>query len=174
MLDKMGIERAFQYLQPFQFQKLVSQDYSLPSAIGGFTYGMTPLELTNAYTTFANNGTFQPARAIQKITDLKGNVLYQWNDKPSPIWSRRTNYIMRDLLHEVVTSGTAKQANFPTAYIGGKTGTTNDDKDFWFIGLTDRYTAGVWVGKDRPSSIAYFSKQAPHLSIWKEIMKASY
>jgi penicillin-binding protein 4 len=173
MLDKIGINRAFQYLQPFQFQKVNHQDHSLPSAIGGFTYGMTPLELTNAYTTFANNGTYQPARAIKKITDSKGNVLYQWNDKPSRVWSSRTNDIMRDLLRDVVTSGTAKKANFPSAYIGGKTGTTNDYKDLWFIGLTDRYTAGVWVGKDRPSSIAYVSKQAPHLSIWKEIMKAS-
>ena len=52
------------------------------------------------------------------------------------------------LLHEVTVSGTAKRAYFPTGYIGGKTGTTNDYKDLWFVGLTNHYTTGVWIGKD--------------------------
>ncbi|MFJ7684159.1 hypothetical protein [Peribacillus butanolivorans] len=58
---------------------------------------------------------------------------------------------MRQLLHEVTVNGTARKAYFP--YIGGKTGTTNDVKDIWFVGLTANYTTGVWIGKDTPSNL---------------------
>ncbi|MCO0597675.1 hypothetical protein NGI46_09355 [Peribacillus butanolivorans] len=60
---------------------------------------------------------------------------------------------MRQLLHEVTVNGTARKAYFPTDYIGGKTGTTNDVKDNWFVGLTASYTTGVWIGKDTPSNL---------------------
>ncbi|WP_367233383.1 hypothetical protein [Peribacillus frigoritolerans] len=55
---------------------------------------------------------------------------------------------MQQLLHETTLSGTARKAYFPTNYVGGKTGTTNDVKDIWFVGLTANYTTGVWIGRD--------------------------
>lgn len=168
-LDENGIKNSFAYLKLFEFKKIVEADYRLPSAIGGFTYGMSPLELTSAFSSF-HDGTFVQPRAIRKITDGKGNILYQWKKKPVQVWKNNTNAKMRELLASVIQEGTGKKAAYPTtSYIGGKTGTTNDYHDLWFIGLNDTYTTGVWVGKDKPQSIEQLS--SPHLYIWKEIMQ---
>lgn len=69
-----------------------------------------------------------------------------------------------------VQSGTARKARLPIGYAGGKTGTTNGYHDFWFVGLTGQYTAGVWVGKDRPGNLASIESASPQLLIWKDIM----
>jgi penicillin-binding protein 4 len=170
ILQKNGIENAFGDLAKFEFKKVTAEDQRLPAAIGGFAYGMTSLELTNAFSVFANEGFYQPARAIRQVTDLSGKVLYTWEAKQTPVWSSTTVKKMRTVLNKVVTSGTGRKANFRSPYIGGKTGTTNDYHDFWFIGLTDKVTAGVWVGKDTPSNIKYVESIAPHQRIWKEIV----
>lgn len=170
MLYQVGVEEAFQDLTPFKFQKISKQDYRLPAAIGGFTYGMTPLELTRAFTVFANDGHYKTSRAIRQVTDLKGNVLYAWKEEPIHIWEKNTIEKMRTLLQKAVSNGTGRKAYFPTNYIGGKTGTTNDYHDYWFIGLTDNITAGVWIGKDQPESIKAIESRSPHLHIWREIV----
>lgn len=172
VLDENGIENSFTDLSKFQFKKVVAKDHVLPAAIGGFSYGMTSLELSNAYTVFASEGKYQPARAIRQVTDLSGKVLYKWEDTPVEVWNKNTISKMRTLLNKVVTSGTGRKAYFNSSYIGGKTGTTNDYHDFWFIGLTDEVTAGVWVGKDTPSNIKSIESVAPHQLIWKEIVSA--
>ena len=168
LLEATGIETSFKYLHTFQFKKVLEKDHRLAAAIGGFTYGMSPLEMTRAFTSF-NDGNYQPAHAILKITDRQGKTLYKWRDKPKRIWSEATVTKMRQLLHEVTVSGTAKAAFFPTGYIGGKTGTTNDYKDLWFVGLTNDYTTGVWIGKDTPASIEYLAKGSPQVRIWRKI-----
>ncbi|UII55366.1 penicillin-binding protein [Cytobacillus spongiae] len=170
LLDRVGIESSFKDLEAFQFKKVVEQDKVLPAAVGGFTFGMTPLELTGAYTTFANAGSYQPPRAIRKVTSLNGEVLYEWQDQPVQVWSKQTVDHIRQLMKKTVQSGTAKQAYFPNTYVGGKTGTTNDYKDFWFVGLTDRLTAGVWVGKDTPQNMKAIEASVPELLIWRDIM----
>ncbi|MFB7638017.1 transglycosylase domain-containing protein [Peribacillus butanolivorans] len=168
IFEKTGIEKSFKYLDSFNFKKVSIKDHHISSSIGGFEFGMSPLELTNAYTSF-NDGSYQPARAIIKVTDQKGNVLYSWKDKPKKIWTRDTVSKMRQLLHEVTVNGTARKAYFPTDYIGGKTGTTNDVKDIWFVGLTANYTTGVWIGKDTPSNLQSIYSSTPHMLIWKDI-----
>ncbi|WP_077619207.1 transglycosylase domain-containing protein [Bacillus sinesaloumensis] len=173
LLDEIGIETAFEYLNKLHFSSVVKEDHGLPAAIGGFTYGMSPLEMTNAFATFANNGQFIQARGITKVTDLQGNILYDWNEEPTGVWSQSANQKVRALLADVVNTGTAKEANFSSGYIGGKTGTTNEIKDLWFVGLTERYTAGVWVGNDENKSVYYLEAQKPQVYIWRDIMKAS-
>lgn len=168
LLEATGIKTSFKYLQTFQFDKVTERDQQLAAAIGGFSYGMSPLELTRAFTSF-NDGKYQPAHAITKITNRQGKTLYEWKDKPKQVWSESTVSKMRQLLHEVTVSGTAKRAYFPTGYIGGKTGTTNDYKDLWFVGLTDHYTTGVWIGKDTPATIEYLAKGSPQVKIWRDI-----
>ncbi len=171
ILDRVGIEKAFGYLAPFSFSHVGENDYNLSSALGGFSHGMTPLELTSAYTTFANGGNFQPSYAIRSVADKDGNVLYTWEKEESRVWSQATNDKMRKLLSEVMESGTARRAQVSASYSGGKTGTTNNYYDLWFVGLTDQYTTGVWVGKDKRSSIAHLNNQSPHLQIWHELMR---
>ncbi|WP_083249031.1 transglycosylase domain-containing protein [Bacillus solimangrovi] len=171
LLYKIGVEKGFSYIEKFNFDKLVSSDHRLPAAVGGFTNGMSPLEMTDAYTTFTHNGAYQPARAIKRVLNADGKVLFEWNDQAVQVWSEETNEKMREMLTSVVKNGTAKATYFPTSYIGGKTGTTNDYKDFWYIGLTNKYTTGVWVGKDTPTNLEKYYHQLPHQKIWKEAMQ---
>ncbi|PKG21855.1 penicillin-binding protein [Niallia nealsonii] len=171
ILDTIGIEKAFTYLQPFQFQHVSENDYHLSAAVGGFSSGITPLELTDAYTTFGNDGTYKKARAILSVKDANGKEIMKWKDKSISVWSEQTNEKMRQLLKHTVTSGTAKKAYFPSTYLGGKTGTTNNYKDYWIVGLSNTQTVGVWVGRDQPSSLEAIESQSPHLHIWKQIMK---
>lgn len=172
LLNELGIKKGFGYVQLFQFRHIHSQDYHLTAAVGGWTYGVTPLELTNAYTVFSNDGRYRPSRAIIKVTDTKGKVLYRWNDTPVQVWKKKTNDTMRRLLAETANSGTAKKAKLAYGYSGGKTGTTNNYKDLWFIGLNDHYTTGVWIGSDIPKNNHPLSKQSPHLLIWKQLMES--
>ncbi|MEH7124246.1 transglycosylase domain-containing protein [Bacillus sp. JJ1532] len=170
ILDSIGIANGFKDLANFHFRKVSKSDYTLAAAIGGFSYGMTPLELTSAYTVFATDGQYQPARAIKKVTNTNGELLYSWNEPKVQVWSKDTTDKVRQLMRKTVKSGTARKAYLSAGYSGGKTGTTNDYKDYWFIGLTDQYTAGVWIGKDTPENIAYVESTAPQQLIWKEIM----
>ncbi|MCD1161444.1 transglycosylase domain-containing protein [Peribacillus frigoritolerans] len=172
LFEKTGMEPSFKYLDTFDFKKVSKKDHHTSSAIGGFEYGMSPLELTNAYTSF-HDGNYQPARAITKVTDQEGKVLYKWKDRSKEIWNKRTVAKMRQLLHETTLSGTARKAYFPTDYVGGKTGTTNDVKDMWFVGLTAHYTTGVWIGRDKPSNLQSIYSHSPHLLIWKDISQTA-
>jgi penicillin-binding protein 1A len=170
LLDSMGIEIGFKDLSQFGFKMASKKDHVLSAAVGGFSYGMTPLELTSAYTVFANEGHYRPARSIRKVTNLEGELLYSWDDPSVQIWSSKTTNKLRQLMAKTVQSGTGRKASLPNGYAGGKTGTTNGYKDYWFIGLTGQYTAGIWVGKDNPSTLASIQSQAPQLLIWKDIM----
>ncbi|MDM5308783.1 penicillin-binding transpeptidase domain-containing protein [Peribacillus frigoritolerans] len=133
---------------------------------------MSPLEPTKAYTSF-HDGNYQPARAITKVTDQEGKVLYKWKDRSKEIWNKCTVAKMRQLLNETTLSGTARKAYFPTDYVGGKTGTTNDVKDMWFVGLTANYTTGVWMVRDKPSNLQSIYSHSPHLLIWKDISQTA-
>lgn len=170
LLHTLGVETGFKYLSNFPFQKVVQGDHVLAAAVGGFTFGMSPLELTNAYTSFIDGSYMQP-RAIRRVTDLKGNILYEWKEEVKIVWSQETVNKMHTLLNKVMTTGTARKAlTNQITYQGGKTGTTNDYHDFWFIGSSDTLTVGVWIGKDMPSNIKRIEKEAPHLMIWKDIV----
>lgn len=172
MLDTIGLEKGFSYLEPFNFASVTKKDYqNLATAIGGFDHGMSPLELTSAYTTFGNDGLYYQNRTIVKVTDLTGETLYEWEEEPMRVWKESTNNQMRSLLASVVKSGTGQKAFVAKDYVGGKTGTSNNYNDLWFVGLTDRYTAGVWVGKDSNGSLRSIYTQGPQILIWRDIMK---
>ncbi|MBD7965405.1 transglycosylase domain-containing protein [Fictibacillus norfolkensis] len=175
VLSKTGVNKAFSYLQPFGFSSVTREDHQLASALGGFSKGFSPLELTSAYTAFSSGGTFVKPRLITSVKDKNGKLLYAWKEKPVSVWSEKTNSVMREMLEAGTISGTARDARFAgSSYIGGKTGTTNDVRDLWFIGLTDRYTAGVWVGRDKPSSLRSIESASPEVMIWRDIMKKAH
>jgi len=115
-----------------------------------------PVELIGGYTTFANLGTRTKPNAILRVEDSEGNVLWQTKPDSFPVLSTAEAWIMVDMLKDVVLRGTAVgrvwNAGFrvPSA---GKTGTTNDGADVWFVGFTANLVAGVWVGFDKPKKI---------------------
>lgn len=169
LLDTIGLNTAFQYIEKFHFQSLVPEDKSYAAGLGGLSYGVTTLELADAYTSFID-GTYVRAKSIRQVTDLEGNVLYSWPTKKETIWSNKTVTYIRSLLKDVVTSGTGRGITITSSYIGAKTGTTNDYKDFWLAGLTDQYTAAVWIGYDNPKSMQSFQDDKIHFKIFNTIM----
>ena len=113
------------------------------------------LNLTSAYTAFANGGVLQPPVTILRIEDPDGRVIYRGESVGRRVLSESTAYLMASMLADVVNHGTgysARQSGFRLP-AGGKTGTTDDHADAWFVGFTPRLAAGVWVGFDRPQQI---------------------
>lgn len=169
LLNKVGLEQAFGYIDRFNFRSIVEEDRNYSAALGGLTYGVTSLEMADAYTSFID-GSYLPARAIRKVTDLEGNILYEWPDERDVIWSTKTVRHMRTLLSDVVRKGTGAGLSTNTSYIGAKTGTTNDYKDFWLAGLTENYTTAVWIGYDEPRNMQNLEKYRIHFKIFNAIM----
>ena len=113
------------------------------------------LNLTSAYTAFANGGVLQSPVFVRRIEDAEGRVLYRGEEAGRRVLSESTAFLMASMLSDVVNHGTgysARQAGFSLP-AGGKTGSTDDHADAWFIGFTPRLAAGVWVGFDRPERI---------------------
>ncbi|PYZ93991.1 penicillin-binding protein [Salipaludibacillus keqinensis] len=171
ILDMVGIEPAFSYLNQFDFTQISAEDHILPAALGGLSHGVSVNELTQAYSVFSTRGIYRSPRAIREVSDLNGNVLYAWGSENKEIWSQTTVDQMKSLLSSVVSDGTGQPANIAgSSYVGGKTGTTNDFNDLWFVGSTERYTSGIWLGRDEPSSIYEYSQRNLHTHLWREIM----
>ena len=138
---------------------------------------VTPLDLTVAYAAFPNGGNAVRARAITRVIDADGGVAYDNPARQDRVVSEPVAYQMVSMLEDVIARGTAATARttygvrFPAA---GKTGTTDDFKDAWFVGFTTSVVAGVWVGEDQPATIGkegYGARYA--LPIWSEFMKAA-
>ncbi|MDQ0257014.1 penicillin-binding protein 1A [Evansella vedderi] len=169
MLDIISPEHGFAYLDAFEFSRLNPEDMILPAALGGLTHGVSVLEMTQAFTTFGTDGVYHSPRAIRYVKDKHGHILYTWNKAGKEVWSQETNHEMKKMLRRVVTEGTGRQAHFNATYLGGKTGTTNNYHDLWFIGATEHYTGGIWLGYDQPKPIANRNRSL-HLQIWRSIM----
>ncbi|MCL6593796.1 MAG: transglycosylase domain-containing protein, partial [Alicyclobacillus sp.] len=130
----------------------------LSTAIGGMRWGLTVQQMTSAYTVFPNQGIYRPAYLIARIVDRDGNTVYQYKPTATKVFSPQTAFIMTDILHDVVyrPDGTAYSGvgtHFPGDYIAGKTGTTDDHRDGWFIGYTQKYTLGIWMGYNHNQQI---------------------
>jgi penicillin-binding protein 1A len=132
------------------------------------------LNLTAAYTTFANGGVLQSPVFVRRIEDSQGRVLYRGDSVGRRVLSESTAFLMASMLSDVVNHGTgysARQNGFMLP-AGGKTGTTDDHADAWFIGFTPKLAAGVWVGYDQPHPIgrrAFASVVA--VPAWARFMK---
>lgn len=168
LFEQIGVNTAFSYIDRFRFKSITQKDRTYAAALGGLTYGVTSLEMADAYSSFID-GFYSPAHSIRKVTDLNGETLYSWSRERQPIWSSNTVKTMRDLLNEVVRSGTGVELSSNSGYIGAKTGTTNQFKDYWVAGLTNDYTAAVWIGYDTPRSMEKIERAKIHFSIFNAI-----
>ncbi|WP_438312156.1 transglycosylase domain-containing protein [Sporosarcina sp. FA9] len=170
VFDGVGIEEAFSFLEPFEFQSITKEDEVYPAALGGFTKGVTPLELAGAYSGFID-GMYIPVRGIRSVKDKNNTILYEWNEEKIEVWSPTTTTIIRDLLKDVVVNGTGRGISYMNPYTGAKTGTTNSDKDLWVAGMNEQYTTAVWVGYDQPQSMSELSKQKIHLQMFSTLLR---
>ena len=138
-------------------------------ALGGTTYGVTTLEMASAYTVFPNNGVRYDTCSYTKVLDKDGNVLLENDHNSTRVLDEGVAWIMADMLHDVVESGTATNAYVPGTFVGGKTGTTSDEKDDWFDGFTMKYSAALWIGSDVAIDLSDSSVIATVL--WGNIMR---
>lgn len=136
-----------------------------------------PMEMISAYTAFANLGTRVAPTAILRVEDRTGNIVWQPPVKAEDVMSAQHAWLMTSVLRDVVLNGSAAgsvgmKINFPAA---GKTGTTNDGNDVWFIGFTPELVTGVWMGFDQPSKIVG-NAQGGRLAApaWTALMKEIY
>src|SRR5690606_18553544 len=142
-------QKPINFLEKMGFTSLDSRDYSAPSlALGGLTVGVTVEENTNAYTTFANGGKFLDAYMIEKITDQKGNIIYEHKPEPDDVFSPQTAYLMTDVMRDVLRPG-GTAAALPSklkfsADWAGKTGTSNESRDSWLVVSNPNVTMGTW------------------------------
>ena len=151
---KLGMDSIAQLAYRMGINSIIAPYPS--SAIGASV--VQPLDLVAAYTTFANLGTPVEPRFIYRVEDRNSKVVLSREVRAlAPALDPRTSYVVRDMMRDVVERGTAASIRryLPaTIPVAGKTGTTNDNSDVWFIGLTPDIVAGVWLGFDKPISIA--------------------
>lgn len=164
-------QRAMSYLYQMEFRKIDPRDESaMATALGGFTYGTNVLEMASAYSSFSRDGQFIPPTCIDRITTADGEVLYRSQQTTKGIYSPRTSQLMTRMLQNVMTSGTGTRVQLKGRPSAGKTGTTNDLKDGWFVGYTPQYTTAVWVGYDTPKTIRGLQGGTYPGRIWRNIM----
>ncbi len=149
----------------------VFSDRSLSSlSLGGVTDGVKPIELASAYAAFANGGVYFKPYTYTKVVDSDGNVLLENNADGKIAMSDTTAYMVTSMLESVVTNGTGTTARLPCGMpSGGKTGTTDDEKDRWYVGFTPYYTGVVWYGYDNPQSLSFLNYH-PCTPVWKKVM----
>lgn len=135
---------------------------------------VTPLEMAQAYDAFANGGRRVTAYGITRIRAQDGRVIYQHASGNSPqAINNPSLYYLNQMLRGVVTSGTGRAAAIGGRDIAGKTGTTSDYKDAWFVGYTGGFTAAVWVGKDDNTAMSRVSGGGAPAAIWSTFMQAA-
>ena len=150
LANRFGIEEVLHTARRFGITSPALAPY-LPVALGAAE--VTLLEMTSAYSTFGNDGVRVTPRYLRKVTDYEGATQEEQLVEVSDVVSRETARTMVALLQSVVAEGTARRARALERAVAGKTGTTNDYTDAWFIGLTPSLTCGVWVGFDQKRSL---------------------
>jgi penicillin-binding protein 1B len=153
---------------------IASPLHPVPSLALG-TSEVTPLELTAAYAPFANGGEAAAPVAVLWVTDSHGRVLYEERPQRRPAFSPGTAALMADVLQDVIASGTGRGARALGVLgpAGGKTGTSDDFLDAWFVGFTPELVCGVWLGYDKPASLGSASSRLA-LPVWADFMKAAF
>jgi len=181
ILNEMGADRSFNFLtnklgitslvkHETNSEGKVFSDIGLSQlALGGLTHGISVLELTAAYAPFANRGIYSVPHCYTSVTDSEGKEILSAYTESTLALSEKAAFVTSMLLKEVVTSGTGGGAQLPSGmFTAGKTGTTSDNHDRWFVGYTPHYVASVWYGYDTPQSIS--ASGNPCIPVWRSVM----
>ena len=170
LADRVGIKTVIDYAHRFGVTSNLPA--YLPVALGSAE--ITLLEQTAAFSVFPNDGIRLTPRYITKVTDYDGRALEENFPEVRDVISARTARVMTSMLEEVVQHGTGVAAAGMKLPLGGKTGTTNDFTDAWFIGFSPSMTCGVWIGFDEKKSLgAKESGAHAALPIWMDFMKVA-
>jgi len=170
-LAKLGVQNLIPYVRRFGITSKI--DPVLPIALGAAD--VTLIEMVSGYSTFPNDGVRVVPQMIRRVTDYEGNVLEENLPELRDVIPAETARIMVDLMQEPVRAGTATKAQELKRPVAGKTGTTNDFTDAWFIGYTPSLVAGAWIGFDEKVTLG--DKETggkAALPIWMDLMREVY
>ncbi|WP_455715955.1 PBP1A family penicillin-binding protein [Anaerosporobacter sp.] len=170
LFEELTPKVGLSYLKRMNFAKLDKNDYYPASSLGGFTNGVSAVEMASAYATLANDGIYREPTCIVKITDSEGNVIVASEKSDYQVYDKNAARTMTNMLTGVVKYGTGKGLSIPNMDTAGKTGTTNDKKDGWFVGYTPYYTTSVWVGYDMPQTLEGLMGSTYPGQIWYKFM----
>lgn len=177
-LDMIGVDYAYDYItNRFHISSLSAADCDYaPLATGSLTEGVSVLEMTAAYAAFGNGGAYYQPYCYYKIEDSQGNVLIETDaaSTKEQALTESTGWLMNKILQTVMTSGSGRSYKISGVECFGKTGTTTDSKDRWFVGGTPEYVAAVWYGYDMPKEIVYRLSSNPAGTIWETVMNEIY
>ena len=169
-LNKIGINLGFEYCEKFGLSTLTEDDAVESLALGGISHGVYNYELTAAYASIANGGVYNKPSLYTKVLDHDGNVLIDnSNPESHTVIKDTTAALLTNAMQDVVTKGTATDAQLNNMPASGKSGTTSDNRDFWFEGFTPYYTCGIWMGYDGNQEMSEGSWNY-HFKIWAKIM----
>lgn len=170
LVEAMGIDSLLNFARTVGIQGDMPRNLSI--ALGSF--GITPFELAMVYNVFASNGTKVKPISIKYLTDRSGKVLESNEPEPEQVISPQTSFLITSMMEDVIKYGTgwrAKSLGYP---VSGKTGTTNDYKDAWFVGYTSNLVACTWVGLDNYKTLGALETGAKAASpIWVNFMSSA-
>lgn len=180
-LHTIGPQIGYDYLMNFGFTTIVNHDdpenpdltdVQLATALGGIAYGITNLEMTAAYASIANNGTYIKPILYTQVLDHDGNVLLD-NSVPDShqVLKDSTAALLTNAMQDVINKGTGTAARMYNMPAAGKTGTSENSRDLWLSAYTPYYTASVWGGYDSGKPMENIYNQIWHEQLWKNIME---
>ncbi len=190
LVESVGVDTAFEYVENFGINTLIDKTTETAStglydrrptlALGGLTQGVTNMQLTAAYATIANGGTYIEPILYTKILDNEGNVILSNEPETHTVISETTAYLLTNAMSDSLESSTlnglfsssSSQAKLTTGLAAaGKSGTTSDYNDLWFVGYTPYYTMGIWSGFDDNAKFSSSDNRNFHKVIWRKIME---
>lgn len=174
VFQDIGVDKSVKSLKDFGVTTIVESgdvnDMNAAAlALGGMTKGISPLEMCAGYATIANDGIYTSPVSYTKVTNKNGDIILERTPETHRVLDEGAAFIMRDILRSTVTNGLAKAANIGTHPTAGKTGTTTDQYDAWFVGFTPLYTASLWIGNDVNIELSQGSSAAT--KVWSKVMK---
>lgn len=174
IFQELGAERSSKTLRDLGITTLIdsgeTNDLNASAlALGGMSKGISPLEMAAAYAVFPNEGKYVEPSCYTKVLNRNGEVLLEKAPKSKQVFDAGVAFIMNDILRSTVSEGIASAAAMGTQPVAGKTGTTNDQYDIWFVGNTPQYSAAIWIGNDVNLELSQGSASAARL--WANTMK---
>lgn len=175
ILNLLGLDTAVSYLESFGITTVKPEDKHLALALGGMSEGISPLQMAAAFAVFADGGWYHQYYAIEKIEDASGKNIWMKNTKTWRVLSDDANRVMDDILQSVVKYGTGTAARIALPS-GGKTGTTSDSRDLWYVGYTRELCTAVWAGNSSGAVVTGWSTYGGSVSapVWRDYMNSLF
>lgn len=170
LFEELTPSVGLQYLLSMNFSKIDRNDYFPAASLGGFTNGVSTVEMASAFAALENDGKYREPTCIVMIMNSRGETIVEDTIDEKAVYDENASRVMTDILTGVLKNGTGRRLGLNNMAAAGKTGTTNDKKDGWFVGYTRYYTTSVWVGYDIPRTVSDLYGSTYPGVIWKNYM----